>query len=252
MTLSGEATDWNRPPRPGTVVTSCMSCFMTGVPDKECRTNKPPPTGRVRERSKGDTACPSTSQNPSCQHPSWLSDACATRRDSELEWLAKDHPETNPITIKPDCEPGGRAVLLGSLTLLLSTRVPFPIKSLALSAHMSPWTIHFWVLDKNPVSGPGRGSSSCNNSAAAKLLQSCLTLWNPIDSSPPGSAIPEILQARTLEWVAISFSRNNSSLPNLDCLVLVPKFLWDKKSSTKGWRRKSYIFVKKYFLDTLS
>ena len=42
--------------------------------------------------------------------------------------------------------------------------------------------------------------------AAAKLLQSCLTLCNPIDSSPPGSPVPGILQARTLEWVAISFS----------------------------------------------
>ena len=42
--------------------------------------------------------------------------------------------------------------------------------------------------------------------AAAKSLQSCLTLYRPIDSSPPGSPIPEILQARTLEWVAITFS----------------------------------------------
>ena len=42
--------------------------------------------------------------------------------------------------------------------------------------------------------------------AAAKSLQSCLTLCDPKDSSPPGSAVPEILQARTLEWVAISFS----------------------------------------------
>ena len=42
--------------------------------------------------------------------------------------------------------------------------------------------------------------------AAAKLLQSCPTLCNPIDGSPPGSAVPEILQARTLERVAISFS----------------------------------------------
>ena len=42
--------------------------------------------------------------------------------------------------------------------------------------------------------------------ATAKSLQSCPTLCNPIDSSPPGSAIPGILQARTLEWVAISFS----------------------------------------------
>ena len=42
--------------------------------------------------------------------------------------------------------------------------------------------------------------------AAAKSLQSYPTLCNPIDSSPPGSSVPGILQARTLEWVAISFS----------------------------------------------
>ena len=41
--------------------------------------------------------------------------------------------------------------------------------------------------------------------AAAKLLQSCPTLCDPIDSSPPGSPVPGILQARTLEWVAISY-----------------------------------------------
>ena len=46
----------------------------------------------------------------------------------------------------------------------------------------------------------------CAAAAAAKSLQSCLTLCNPIDSSPPGSPVPGILQARTLEWVAISFS----------------------------------------------
>ena len=42
--------------------------------------------------------------------------------------------------------------------------------------------------------------------AAANSLQSCLTLYNPIDGSPPGSAVPGILQARVLEWVAIVFS----------------------------------------------
>ena len=42
--------------------------------------------------------------------------------------------------------------------------------------------------------------------AAAKSLQSCLTLCDPIDGNPPGSPVPGILQARTLEWVAISFS----------------------------------------------
>ena len=42
--------------------------------------------------------------------------------------------------------------------------------------------------------------------AAAKSLQSCPILCDPIDVSPPGSPVPGILQARTLEWVAISFS----------------------------------------------
>ena len=42
--------------------------------------------------------------------------------------------------------------------------------------------------------------------AAAKSLQSCPTLCDPIDGSPPGSPVPGILQARVLEWVAISFS----------------------------------------------
>ena len=50
---------------------------------------------------------------------------------------------------------------------------------------------------------------SCNNlitAAAARSLQSCPTLCDPIGGSPPGSPAPGILQARTLEWVAISFS----------------------------------------------
>ena len=49
--------------------------------------------------------------------------------------------------------------------------------------------------------------------AAAKSLQSCPTLCDPIDSSPPGSPVPGILQARTLDWVAISFRNINSQTP---------------------------------------
>ena len=49
-------------------------------------------------------------------------------------------------------------------------------------------------------------ADSLSSAAAAKSLQLCLTLCDPIDSSPPGSPVPGILQARTLEWVAISFS----------------------------------------------
>ena len=48
--------------------------------------------------------------------------------------------------------------------------------------------------------------SSTSAAAAAKSLQSCLTLCDPRDGSPPGSPVPGILQARTLDWVAISFS----------------------------------------------
>ena len=51
----------------------------------------------------------------------------------------------------------------------------------------------------------GKVMSLLFNMLSAKSLQSCLTLCNPIDGSPPGSPIPGILQARTLEWVAISF-----------------------------------------------
>ena len=48
------------------------------------------------------------------------------------------------------------------------------------------------------------GTTFPHTAAAAKSLQSCLTLCDPIDGSPPGSPVPGILQARTLEWVAIS------------------------------------------------
>ena len=136
---------------------------MTGGPAKEHGTKKPPPTGRVRERSKGDTTYPTTSQNP-LWHPSWLNKACSTRKDSESEWLVKDHPETNPITIKPETASHvAEQFSWVPLPYCSPPGCPFPIKSLALSAHVSPWTIHFQVLDKSPVSGPGRGSPSCNS-----------------------------------------------------------------------------------------
>ena len=57
-----------------------------------------------------------------------------------------------------------------------------------------------------PVFWPGEFHGLYSPAAAAKSLQSCPTLCDPIDGSPPGSPVPGILQARTLEWVAISFS----------------------------------------------
>ena len=49
-----------------------------------------------------------------------------------------------------------------------------------------------------------------NVSASAKSLQSCSTIWHPMDHSPPGSSVPGISQARILGWVAISSSRGSS------------------------------------------
>ena len=61
---------------------------------------------------------------------------------------------------------------------------------------------------------PPPGSYLMTATATAKSLQSCPTLCDPIDGSPPGSTIPGILQARVLEWVAIAFSQVFASFLN--------------------------------------
>ena len=60
--------------------------------------------------------------------------------------------------------------------------------------------------------------------AAAKSLQSCLTLFDPIDGSPPGFPIPGILQARTLEWVAISFSTSLKKTCGVSVILIMYTF----------------------------
>ena len=153
-----------------------MSCFTTGGPGKKQGTNQPPPPRRVRERPKGNAPCLTTSQNPSLWHPSWLNKACTTRKDSESEWLAKDNPETNPTTIKPEstCHVSEQFSWV-SLPYCSPPGCPFPIKSLALSAHVSPWTIRFRVLDNSPVLGPGRSPPSCNITIKIEKIKSKLS-----------------------------------------------------------------------------
>ena len=63
-----------------------------------------------------------------------------------------------------------------------------------------PWYMFLWQLKRL------LGEAVCVH---AKLLQSCLTLCNPVDCSPPSSSVHGILQARMLEWVAMPFSRSN-------------------------------------------
>ena len=68
--------------------------------------------------------------------------------------------------------------------------------------HYSPWGRK--ELDKTEATK--HVCMQRHAAAAAKSLRSCPTLCDPVDGSPPGSPVPGILQARTLEWVAISFS----------------------------------------------
>ena len=76
----------------------------------------------------------------------------------------------------------------------------------------TPWPpdVKSQLTGKDPDAGKDWGQKEKrageDAAAAAKSLQSCLILCDPLDGSPPGSPIPGILQARTLEWVAISFS----------------------------------------------
>ena len=64
-----------------------------------------------------------------------------------------------------------------------------------------------------PVAVLVKGDKDRAAAAAAESLQSCPTLRNPIDGSPPGSPVPGIFQARILEWVAISFSTKTGQTP---------------------------------------
>ena len=81
--------------------------------------------------------------------------------------------------------------------------------------------------------------------SAAKSLQPCLTLWDPIDGSPPGSPIPGILQARTLEWVAISFSNAwkwKVKVKSLSCVrfLVTPWTAAYQVPPTMGFSRQEY------------
>ena len=81
--------------------------------------------------------------------------------------------------------------------------------------------------------------------AAAKSLQLCLTLCDPIDGSPPGSPVPGILQARTLEWVAISFSNAwkwKRKVKSLSCIgfFMTPWTVAYQAPPSMGFSRQEY------------
>ena len=87
---------------------------------------------------------------------------------------------------------------------------PLQCSCLENSRHGGTWWAAFYGLNRVPCGIQGIVTLLViyfmYAAAAAKSLQSCPTLCDPIDGSPPGSPVPGILQARTLEWAAISFS----------------------------------------------
>ena len=94
---------------------------------------------------------------------------------------------------------------LNCIILFIFTIYWTTLPSLAASNHLSN-TVSYFPLHRGQIAVFLRRFLCSNIAAAAKSLQSCLTLCDPIDGSPPGTAVPGILQARTLEWVATSFS----------------------------------------------
>ena len=106
------------------------------------------------------------------------------------------------------------------------------VHGIAESDMTEPLTLS--AASPSPCPHQMRGAAAAA-AAAAESLQSCPTLCDPIDGSPPGSTIPGILQARTLEWVAISFSNAWKEHPfpnveNKEMLPTVPNVPWRTKS----------------------
>ena len=96
----------------------------------------------------------------------------------------------------------GKTIALTRWTFVSKVMSLFFNKLARLVITFLPRSKQKWISSYITQSTPNRIN------AAAKSLQSCPTLCDPIDGSPPGSAVPGILQARTLEWVAISFSNS--------------------------------------------
>ena len=105
------------------------------------------------------------------------------------------------LTVDGQTEPAGRPVFRTQGTFIQQIFIKllygFPLSTHLLSIETDPgfYSGVRYIIQETAAAA-----------AAAKSLQSCPTLCDPIDGSPPGSPFPGILQARTLEWVAISFS----------------------------------------------
>ena len=152
----------------------------------------------VQSFSRVDSFRPHESQHarPPCPSPTprVYSNSCPSSR-----WC---HPANSssvvPFSSCPQSLPASESFPMSQLLAWSGQSIGVSALASFLPMNTQDWSPLGWT-DCSP-------SLQSLPAAAAKLLQSCLTLCDPIDGSPSGSPIPGILQARTLEWVAISFS----------------------------------------------
>ena len=156
-------TDRNCMPWPGPKVTTCMSYLTTGGPGKERGTNKLPPTGKIRERSKGErrhqSICPANLPE-SFTLESILAGWCACHQEGPwVRVIGQRQPQNKPHYHKTrDCEPCGRAVLLGSITLLLYALAPFLNKVSCFVSMRVSSDNSFPSVRQEPTLRPWKGS----------------------------------------------------------------------------------------------
>ena len=134
----------------------------------------------------------------------WFSWSTETFVGTDCALVRSGHGQKDPVAHEPWLLGGSRKDLDAAAAGVCRPRRLW--RSPLLLSTLTPCTSTSGTWDPDQAQRGRRSAAQCPAAAAAKSLQSSPTLCDPIDGSPLGSAIPGILQARTLEWVAISFS----------------------------------------------
>ena len=158
----------------------------------------------------------------------WVLDTCSV--GDQVSWVDLENIAGGESSGERTCILTKQALVQGFLALSHRPGLPEPPFQEPGVPPSAPWHIHLPPpsLDKG-ISSPGSPDADSHSGwwegfmlCYAKSLQSCPTLCDPIDSSPPVSPIPGIFQARTLEWAAISFSNAWKWKVKVKSLSLVP------------------------------
>ena len=167
--------------------------------------------------------------------------------------MARDNAETNPTTVKP--ETVSHVAEQASWVPLPSCSPlghPFPIKSLALSSRVSPQTIHIRVLDKSPLSGPGRGPTFCNTlifmpsiSSPLYFSGSPIIIIKGLTQNVPSSPALTVTWGNVKIWLMIllkPWSHNTLAFSNaMTFICSLLRHSWpssDPKHKHRDWKRK--------------